>query len=115
MPVVDVLGSTMFYQEAGAGTPVVFLHGNPTSSHLWRKVIPLAGPGRLLAPERTRERPLCDLLREGNRRSPFGARRAWDPAGPLELGALRRAGGSGSGATSCHAVLGLVRSPARRG
>jgi haloalkane dehalogenase len=51
MPVVDVLGSTMFYQEAGAGIPVVFLHGNPTSSHLWRKVMPLAGPGRLLAPD----------------------------------------------------------------
>jgi haloalkane dehalogenase len=51
MPVIDVLGSTMSYQEAGAGTPMVFLHGNPTSSHLWRKVMPLAGPGRLLAPD----------------------------------------------------------------
>ena len=28
----------MAYQEAGAGTPIVFLHGNPTSSHLWRKI-----------------------------------------------------------------------------
>src|SRR5215510_6356729 len=51
MPVIDVLGSTMSYQEAGAGAPVVFLHGNPTSSYLWRKVMPLVGPGRLLAPD----------------------------------------------------------------
>jgi haloalkane dehalogenase len=51
MPVIDVLGSTMSHQEAGAGAPVVFLHGNPTSSHLWRKVMPLVGPGRLLAPD----------------------------------------------------------------
>ncbi len=51
MPVANVLGSTMSYQEMGAGDPVVFLHGNPTSSHLWRKVMPLVGPGRLLAPD----------------------------------------------------------------
>ena len=51
MPAVDVLDSTMFYREAGAGTPMVFLHGNPTSSYLWRKVMPLVGPGRLLAPD----------------------------------------------------------------
>ena len=37
MPAVDVLDSTMFYREAGAGTPMVFRHGNPTSSYLWRK------------------------------------------------------------------------------
>jgi len=51
MPVIDVLGSMMFYRETGAGAPMVFLHGNPTSSYLWRKVMPLAGPGRLLAPD----------------------------------------------------------------
>ena len=51
MPVINALGSTMSYQEVGAGAPVVFLHGNPTSSHLWRKVLPLVGPGRLLAPD----------------------------------------------------------------
>lgn len=38
--------------ETGAGTPVVFLHGNPTSSHLWRGVLPLLPPGlRLIAPD----------------------------------------------------------------
>lgn len=52
MPTVDVLDSTMAYQETGSGTPMVFLHGNPTSSHLWRKVMPrIGGPGRLLAPD----------------------------------------------------------------
>jgi haloalkane dehalogenase len=35
-----VLGSEMAYVDAGSGPPVVFLHGNPTSSYLWRNVIP---------------------------------------------------------------------------
>ncbi|WP_137992135.1 haloalkane dehalogenase [Streptomyces vilmorinianum] len=52
MPVRPVLDSTMFHQERGAGAPMVFLHGNPTSSHLWRNVLPAVGePGRLLAPD----------------------------------------------------------------
>jgi haloalkane dehalogenase len=52
MPAIDVLDSTMFYEDDGAGTPFVFLHGNPTSSHLWRNVLPRIGePGRLLAPD----------------------------------------------------------------
>ncbi len=33
---VSVLGLGMAYVEAGAGDPIVFLHGNPTSSYLWR-------------------------------------------------------------------------------
>ena len=37
--VVEVLGLQMAYVE-GTGEPVVFLHGNPTSSYLWRNVIP---------------------------------------------------------------------------
>ena len=49
---VDVLGSKMAYHERGEGTPVLFLHGNPTSSHLWRDVLPeLEGCGRLIAPD----------------------------------------------------------------
>jgi haloalkane dehalogenase len=49
---VDVLGSRMAYHERGEGSPVLFLHGNPTSSYLWRDVIPeLAGRGRLIAPD----------------------------------------------------------------
>lgn len=52
MPDIDVLDSTMFYQETGGGTPFIFLHGNPTSSYLWRHVLPRIGePGRLLAPD----------------------------------------------------------------
>jgi len=47
-----LLDSTMFHHEAGTGTPFVFLHGNPTSSHLWRNVTPQVGPGvRVLAPD----------------------------------------------------------------
>ena len=51
MPDVKALDSTMYYQEAGDGTPFVFLHGNPASSYLWREVLPRVGPGRLLAPD----------------------------------------------------------------
>ena len=38
------------YRSSGAGSPVVFLHGNPTSSFLWRTVMPSL-PGRCLAPD----------------------------------------------------------------
>ena len=49
---VDVLGAHMAYHECGEGAPVLFLHGNPTSSYLWRDVIPeLGGLGRLIAPD----------------------------------------------------------------
>ena len=49
---VAVLDSTMAYVEMGAGKPIVFLHGNPTSSYLWRNVMPhLTGLGRCLAPD----------------------------------------------------------------
>jgi haloalkane dehalogenase len=52
MPDISALDSTMHYEEAGAGDPIVLLHGNPTSSFLWRKVIPgMAGEGRVLAPD----------------------------------------------------------------
>jgi haloalkane dehalogenase len=51
MPVRRILGSTMHYRESGEGTPIVFLHGNPTSSYLWRHVLPAVGTGRLLAPD----------------------------------------------------------------
>jgi haloalkane dehalogenase len=49
---LDVLGSRMAYHERGQGAPVLLLHGNPTSSYLWRDVIPeLEGRGRLIAPD----------------------------------------------------------------
>ena len=47
-----VAGVEMAYVDAGEGDPIVFLHGNPTSSYLWRNVIPhLEGLGRCLAPD----------------------------------------------------------------
>lgn len=51
MPTIDVLDSNIYYQETGSGTPLVLLHGNPGSSHLWRNILPRLGEGRLLAPD----------------------------------------------------------------
>jgi haloalkane dehalogenase len=49
---VSILDARMAYHERGQGAPVLFLHGNPTSSYLWRDVIPeLEGRGRLIAPD----------------------------------------------------------------
>jgi haloalkane dehalogenase len=48
----EVLGHRMAYVEVGDGDPIVFLHGNPTSSYLWRNVMPhLEGAARLIAPD----------------------------------------------------------------
>jgi pimeloyl-ACP methyl ester carboxylesterase len=49
----DVLGRRMAYIERGVGQPIVFLHGNPTSSFLWRGVLPHveASGRRLIAPD----------------------------------------------------------------
>ena len=48
----QVLGREMAYIEVGEGNPIVFLHGNPTSSYLWRNVIPhLESFGRCIAPD----------------------------------------------------------------
>ena len=48
----QVLGRTMAYVEVGQGDPIVLLHGNPTSSYLWRNIIPhLEGLGRCIAPD----------------------------------------------------------------
>lgn len=49
---VAVLGTRMQYVELGQGQPIVFLHGNPTSSYLWRNIIPhVSDLGRCLAPD----------------------------------------------------------------
>jgi haloalkane dehalogenase len=48
----EVLGHEMAYVEMGNGDPIVFLHGNPTSSYLWRNVLPyLESFGRCIAPD----------------------------------------------------------------
>ncbi len=47
---VDVHGLKMAYAECGDGAPIVFQHGNPTSSYLWRNVMPELAPlGRCIA------------------------------------------------------------------
>lgn len=49
---IAVLDTDMTYVDVGTGDPIVFLHGNPTSSYLWRNVIPhLSKMGRCLAPD----------------------------------------------------------------
>jgi haloalkane dehalogenase len=49
---VEVLGHRMAYIDVGAGAPIVFLHGNPTSSYLWRNIIaPLSQGARCVAPD----------------------------------------------------------------
>jgi haloalkane dehalogenase len=55
---IEIKGQRMAYIDAGDGAPIVFQHGNPTSSYLWRKVMPACkGLGRLVA---------CDLLGMGD-------------------------------------------------
>jgi len=49
---IQVPDTSMAYVEVGEGDPIVFLHGNPTPSYLWRHIIPRALPfGRCLAPD----------------------------------------------------------------
>src|SRR5262245_1220987 len=49
---VTVKGHAMAYVDRGVGAPIVFLHGNPTSSYLWRNIIaPLAPHYRCIAPD----------------------------------------------------------------
>ena len=74
---VAALDTELAYVESGAGEPIVFLHGNPTSSYLWRNVIPhVQGLGRCLAP---------DLVGMGDSgRSPGGSYRFVDHARYLD-------------------------------
>jgi pimeloyl-ACP methyl ester carboxylesterase len=61
-----VLGLEMAYVDVGAGDPIVFLHGNPTSSYIWRNIIPyvqdyrrpFAEPGEARRPTLTWPRQL---------------------------------------------------------
>ncbi len=49
---IQVLDKTIAYREMGTGDPIVLLHGNPTSSYLWRDVMPALAPlGRVIAPD----------------------------------------------------------------
>ncbi len=47
---IEVQGSALHYIDEGSGDPILFLHGNPTSSYLWRNIIPYVTPlGRSIA------------------------------------------------------------------
>jgi len=60
----SVLGSEMGYVDEGEGQPVLFLHGNPTSSYLWRNIIPyVTNTHRAIAPD------LIGMGDSGNRTS----------------------------------------------
>ena len=53
----EINGKRMAYIDEGEGDAIVFQHGNPSSSYLWRNVMPhLKGQGRLIA---------CDLIGMG--------------------------------------------------
>jgi haloalkane dehalogenase len=55
---IEIKGRRMAYIDEGEGAPIVFQHGNPTSSYLWRNVMPACkGLGRLIA---------CDLIGMGD-------------------------------------------------
>ena len=55
---IDIKGRRMAYIDEGEGDPIVFQHGNPTSSYLWRNIMPYCrGLGRLVA---------CDLIGMGD-------------------------------------------------
>jgi haloalkane dehalogenase len=70
-----VNGRRMAYVEHGEGAPIVFQHGNPTSSYLWRNIMPhLAGLGRLIA---------CDLIGMGDSEK-------LEPSGPDRYGYLEQ-------------------------
>ncbi len=49
---IKIHGCNMHYVDEGSGDPILFLHGNPTSSYLWRNIIPhLTALGRCIAPD----------------------------------------------------------------
>src|SRR5258708_18380684 len=55
---IEIRGRRMAYIDEGEGAPIVFAHGNPTSSYLWRNVMPACrGLGRLIA---------CDMIAMGD-------------------------------------------------
>jgi haloalkane dehalogenase len=74
---VRVLDADISYVDVGVGKPIVFLHGNPTSSYLWRNIIPYVSRfGRCLAPD------LVGMGRSG--KSPANACRFVDHARYLD-------------------------------
>ena len=84
---LEIKGRRMAYIDEGEGAPIVFAHGNPTSSYLWRNVMPACrGLGRLIA---------CDMIGMGDSEKlpvwprPLHLRRA----AQLSVRAVGKAGG----------------------
>lgn len=74
---ISILDTEISYIDVGKGDPIVFLHGNPTSSYLWRNIIPfLSKHGRCLAPD------LVGMGQSG--KSPGGSYRFQDQARYLD-------------------------------
>lgn len=73
---IEVKGAKMHYIDEGEGDPILFLHGNPTSSYLWRNVIPhVTALGRCIAP---------DLMGFGKSDKPESEYRFYDHADYLD-------------------------------
>ena len=88
----DVLGDRMAYVDVGDGDPIVFLHGNPTSSYLWRNVMPhLEGAGRLIAPDLIGMGDSAKLSNSGPRRYTFVEHRRYLDQLLDQLGVSERA------------------------
>src|SRR5260370_8179513 len=67
-----VLGLEMAYVDEGQGDPIVFLHGNPTSSYVWRNIIPyVQGFGHIIAPDLIGMGDSLKLPHSAPRSSPF--------------------------------------------
>ncbi len=82
-----VHGSRMAHVEAGSGDPIVLLHGNPTSSYLWRNIIPhLEGLGRCIAPDLIGMGDSAKLEPSGPERYRFAEHRKYLDALLEELG-----------------------------
>jgi len=74
---ISILDTEISYIDVGKGDPIVFLHGNPTSSYLWRNIIPfLSKHGHCLAPD------LVGMGQSG--KSPGGSYRFQDQARYLD-------------------------------
>ena len=89
---LSVLGHTMAYVELGQGDPIVFQHGNPTSSYLWRNVMPhVAGQGRCIALDLIGMGDSDKLTPSGPDRYTFAEHRRFFDAALEALGVTRNA------------------------
>lgn len=88
---VEVDGCVLAYREVGTGDPIVLLHGNPTSSYLWRNVIPqLAALGRCIALDLVGMGASAKLPDSGPGRYRYVEHRHFVAAALAELGVVER-------------------------